>query len=141
MDSTVGHRHSLKTRITLGTLAIFLFGIWSLSLYASHILREDMERLLGEQQFSTISLVASEINDELENLKVSLPRAARLLLPGARLVVISFQSHEDELVKQFGRDAQPAIIAVNKKPLLPSDEEVLRNPRSRSAKMRIFEHV
>ncbi|WP_305073217.1 PAS domain S-box protein [Propionivibrio sp.] len=76
MDSTVGHRHSLKTRITLGTLAIFLFGIWSLSLYASHILREDMERMLGEQQLSTVSFVASEINDELEHRFAALRRVA-----------------------------------------------------------------
>jgi len=78
MDSTVGHRHSLKTRITLGTLAIFLFGIWSLSLYASHILREDMERLLGEQQFSTISFVASEIDDEIEHRFAVLRRVAEV---------------------------------------------------------------
>jgi len=65
MFSTVRHRHSLKSRITLGSLGIFLFGIWSLSLFASHILRGDMERLLGEQQYSTITMVANEIDAQV----------------------------------------------------------------------------
>jgi diguanylate cyclase (GGDEF)-like protein/PAS domain S-box-containing protein len=63
--------HSLKTKITLSTLAIFLAGLWSLSYYASQMLRADMERLLGEQQLSTVSLVASEVNRDLtDRLKV-----------------------------------------------------------------------
>ncbi len=51
MNSTVRKRHSLKTRITLTTLLIFVLGIWSLVFYASRMLRVDMEKLLGEQQF------------------------------------------------------------------------------------------
>ncbi|MBI5922882.1 MAG: PAS domain-containing protein [Betaproteobacteria bacterium] len=58
---------SLKTRVTLFTLVIFLIGIWSLSFYASHVLHEDLERVLGEQQFSTVSFMAAEINDELND--------------------------------------------------------------------------
>ena len=57
-------RHSLKTRITLITLLIFLVGIWSLSFYAHRILRDDMERLLGEQQLSTVSMVAAQVERE-----------------------------------------------------------------------------
>lgn len=57
---------SLKTRVTLFTLAIFLIGIWSLAFYVSRMLREDMQRLLGEQQFSTVSIVAAHLNDELK---------------------------------------------------------------------------
>lgn len=58
-------RHSLKTRVTLYTLAIFLAGIWSLAFYASHMLRDDMEKMLSDQQFSTISFMAAALDDEL----------------------------------------------------------------------------
>jgi len=67
MDSPSFFRDSLKARITLATLLIFVVGIWSLALYASRTLREDMETLLSEQQFSTASFVAREINEELED--------------------------------------------------------------------------
>ena len=56
---------SLNTRITLTTLAIFLIGIWSLSIFASRMLRTDMARLLGEQQYSTVSYMAAEINNQV----------------------------------------------------------------------------
>lgn len=61
------HRQSLKTRLTLFTLVIFLIGIWMLALYTTRILRDDMQRLLGEQQFATVSLVADKINEELND--------------------------------------------------------------------------
>ena len=79
------------------------------------------------------------VNDEIGNLELSLPRAAQLLLPSGRMIVISFHSLEDRVVKQFGRGAQPQLIKVVEKPLEPEEQEVALNPRSRSAKMRIFE--
>ncbi len=66
MPSNVLHRHSLKIRITLTTLFVFLLSIWSLSYYASHTLRVDMERLLGEQQYSTVTLLAAQLNREMD---------------------------------------------------------------------------
>lgn len=87
----------------------------------------------------TFQALRIAVNDELVNLETSLPRAARLLVPGGRLVVISFHSLEDSLAKQFGHDAQPSITMVTKKPLLPSETEVKENSRARSARMRIFE--
>ena len=57
---------SLKTRLTLFTLAIFLAGVWALSFYATRLLKSDMEKLLGEQQFQTVSLVATQIHEELQ---------------------------------------------------------------------------
>lgn len=59
-------RHSLRRRITLTTLLIFLAGIWALSYYASRMLRVDMERLLADQQSSTVSYVAAELGSQLE---------------------------------------------------------------------------
>jgi diguanylate cyclase (GGDEF)-like protein/PAS domain S-box-containing protein len=58
-------RQSLKTRFTLFTLALFLMGIWALAFYTTRILRDDMQRLLGQQQFATVSLVADKLDEEL----------------------------------------------------------------------------
>lgn len=57
---------SLSTQVTLLTLAVFLVGVWSLAFYASRLLRQDMTLLLGEQQFSTASALASQVNSELD---------------------------------------------------------------------------
>ena len=87
-------RHSLKARITLTTLAIFVISIWSLAYYASQILREDMQRVLGDQQLSTVSFVAAEINDELSDRLVALERIAREISP-------SLMASPDALQKQM----------------------------------------
>ena len=72
---------SLKTRVTLFTLTFFLVSIWSLAFYASRMLREDMQRVLGEQQLATVSLAARDINDELgDRLKV-LEKVANRITP------------------------------------------------------------
>jgi len=62
------------------------------------------------------------VNDEIENLKLALPRAAHLLLPGGRMLVISFHSLEDKAAKTFGRSVQPQFKELTKKPLAPSVE-------------------
>jgi 16S rRNA (cytosine1402-N4)-methyltransferase len=87
----------------------------------------------------TFQALRIAVNDEIRNLELSLPRAARLLLPVSRMIVISFHSLEDKVAKQFGRNAQPTIRPVYKKALEPTDAEVSSNPRARSAKMRVFE--
>ncbi|TSA06035.1 MAG: EAL domain-containing protein [Comamonadaceae bacterium] len=56
---------SLKTRVTLFTLTIFVLGVWALTFFASRMLQGDMQRLLGEQQFSTVSVLAQNVNDRL----------------------------------------------------------------------------
>ncbi|MCC4115831.1 PAS domain S-box protein [Aromatoleum toluclasticum] len=56
---------TLNTRVTFVTLCIFLASIWLLAWYASHVLRGDMQRLLGEQQFSTATIMAAGVNDDL----------------------------------------------------------------------------
>ena len=58
---------SLKSRVTLFTLAILLISIWGLTFYISRMLQDDMQRLLGEQQFSTATLLAQEIDEELKS--------------------------------------------------------------------------
>jgi diguanylate cyclase (GGDEF)-like protein/PAS domain S-box-containing protein len=81
MASTVRTRHSVKTRITLTMLVIFLVGLWSLSYYASWMLRKDMESLLGEQQFSTVSYAAAGINRDLDARLGALQNVARTIDP------------------------------------------------------------
>ncbi len=72
---------SLKTRVTLFTLVIFLISTWSLATYASRVLRDDMQRLLGEQQFSTVSFIAAEVNYELNDRLKILARVAESVSP------------------------------------------------------------
>jgi hypothetical protein len=67
----------LKTRVTVFTLVIFLLGIWTMAFYASRELRQDMQRLLGEQQFATVSVIAAEVNDRLSERLAALELIAK----------------------------------------------------------------
>lgn len=85
---------SLKTRVTLFMLAIFLASIWLLALYASWMLRQDMERLLANQQSSTVSYVAGELNRHFEERVDALEKIARSIDP-------SMLEHPAELQKML----------------------------------------
>ena len=80
------------------------------------------------------------VNRELEELAASLPRAVGLLGPGGRVVVLSYHSLEDGIVKRAFRD-DDRLRVLTKKPLRPSPEETARNPRARSAKLRAAERI
>jgi 16S rRNA (cytosine1402-N4)-methyltransferase len=86
----------------------------------------------------TFQALRIAVNRELEELTAALPPAAGLLGPGGRMVVISYHSLEDGIVKRAFR-ADDRLIVLTKKPLVPSAEERARNPRSRSAKLRAAE--
>jgi 16S rRNA (cytosine1402-N4)-methyltransferase len=83
------------------------------------------------------------VNRELDDLKALLEAAPRVLKPGGRLVVISFHSLEDRIVKDATREGakQGQYQLLTKKPLTATEEEIERNPRSRSAKMRAAEKI
>jgi 16S rRNA (cytosine1402-N4)-methyltransferase len=89
----------------------------------------------------TFQALRIAVNCEIENLIESLPQAARLLMSGGRLLVISFHSLEDRTVKQFGRSARPTLNEIVEKPVVPTPEEIGENNRSRSAKLRVFEKL
>lgn len=77
------------------------------------------------------------VNDELGNLERALPQACELLVATGRLAVLSFHEGEDRIVKTFFRSHQTTIEEVQPSPIVPSEEERLRNPRARSARLRI----
>jgi 16S rRNA (cytosine1402-N4)-methyltransferase len=81
-------------------------------------------------------------NDELGALEAALPQAVELLEEGGRLVVISFHSLEDRIVKRFFRKhAGDTLRVLTKKPIQASEEETRANPRARSAKLRVAEKI
>lgn len=89
----------------------------------------------------TFQALRIAVNDELGQLEKSLPLMARLLGPGGRLAVISFHSLEDRLVKRFiaehaGNTYDAELTNLTKKPVMASHEEIVSNPRARSAKLR-----
>jgi 16S rRNA (cytosine1402-N4)-methyltransferase len=88
----------------------------------------------------TFQALRIAVNRELEELTASLPRAVDLLAPGGRVVVIAYHSLEDRIVKVAFRD-DPRLAVLTKKPLRPTDEEIGRNPRSRSARLRAAERL
>ncbi len=96
-----------------------------------------------------------EVNDEMQTLKILLEQANDSLLPGGRLVVISYHSLEDRLVKNFIKSGNfkgivdkdfygnPIVDfkSITRKPIVPNDEEIETNNRARSAKLRIAEKL
>lgn len=78
------------------------------------------------------------VNDELNNLREALPQALEILKDQGRLVVISFHGLEDRIVKRFFKEEEKKGILkiLTKKPIVPTEEERMRNPRCRSAKLR-----
>jgi 16S rRNA (cytosine1402-N4)-methyltransferase len=97
------------------------------------------------------------VNGELESVTAVLPIAVTLLKPGGRLAIISFHSLEDRIVKTFMRDRArgpaddlsrpnrpaftPELAEVTRKPIVAQETEIARNPRARSAKLRIAEKL
>lgn len=78
------------------------------------------------------------VNKELENLEIALSQALEILEKGGKIVVISFHSLEDEIVKKFFKENEKRkkLKILTKKPIRPKEKEIKTNPRSRSAKLR-----
>jgi len=106
----------------------------------------------------TFQALRIAVNDELMAIEKVLPQSVQALVNGGRLAVISFQSLEDRIVKSYFRqesrdcicpprqpictcDHKACIRELNRKPIMPTNEEISRNPRARSAKLRIVEKI
>jgi 16S rRNA (cytosine1402-N4)-methyltransferase len=122
-------------------------------LEALHIDREAANQQWKKDMARLFQALRIEVNQEMQALREMLQAAQQLLKPGGRLSVITYHSLEDRIVKNvmktgnaegkaeqdfFGRQRSP-LRAVNNKVILPADEELQDNPRSRSAKLRIAE--
>jgi len=81
MSLPIVRKHPLKTRITLSTVAVFVAGIWLLALTASHLLRKDLEEVLSTAQFSTATLIAGQLDHEIESRLKTLERLAETIAP------------------------------------------------------------
>ncbi len=107
------------------------------------------------QTFQALRIV---VNEELAAVERTLPQAVSALKSGGRCAVISFHSLEDRIVKEYFREQSRDLVnppyemiyeverkavvkLVNKKPIVPSDEEIRENPRARSAKLRVIEKL
>lgn len=91
----------------------------------------------------TFQALRIAVNDELGALKEGIRAGFGILSTGGRLAVISFHSLEDRIVKQYFRELKEEgkVTLVTKKAIVPSEEETDRNPRARSAKLRIIEKI
>jgi 16S rRNA (cytosine1402-N4)-methyltransferase len=106
----------------------------------------------------TFQALRIAVNEELASIEEVLPQAVAALRSGGRLAVISFHSLEDRIVKDFFREQSKDLVnppyeriyeeerkatlkEVNRKPIMPSDDEIKNNPRARSAKLRIAEKL
>ena len=123
-----------------------------------NIKEENLKRFRIHPATQVFQALRIAVNDELNNLKKVLPQAYQILPSGGRLAVISFHSLEDRIVKQYFKkmmqgyicppetpvcrcNNQPKIRLVNKKAIKPSAAEISRNPRSRSAVLRVIEKI
>jgi 16S rRNA (cytosine1402-N4)-methyltransferase len=106
----------------------------------------------------TFQALRISVNEELDSVKEVLPQAVAALRSGGRLAIISFHSLEDRIVKDFFREHSKDVVnppyerifeverkatlkEVNRKPIMPSEDEIKNNPRARSAKLRIAEKI
>lgn len=124
----------------------------------AHGIRKDKQNETLSRIFQAIRI---EVNHELENLQASLEQATALLKSGGRMVVVSYHSLEDRIVKELFRNesapefsvgalgalksridlSRARLRVLTKKPVTPSADEIERNPRARSAKLRAAERI
>jgi 16S rRNA (cytosine1402-N4)-methyltransferase len=109
----------------------------------AHLVRSCVPRSRGhsiDPATRTFQALRIAVNNELETLETALAKLPDCLRPGGRLAVISFHSLEDRVVKYAFR-GDPRWHMVTKRPRQASDEEIARNPRARSAKLRVAERA
>ena len=118
-------------------------------------MKERLKKHPARQIFQAIRI---EVNDELNVLDIAIRKSLEMLNVGGRVVVITFHSLEDRLIKKYFKEMTevdekikglpnidpsllPDYVLVNRKPVIPTTEEIENNNRSRSAKMRVIERI
>jgi len=116
------------------------------------------KRFLQKSLSRIFQAIRIEVNNELENLRAVLRKSLEFLVNGGRIVVLSYHSLEDRIVKEFFREeaqrtipsgskllpdksVQPRLRILTKKPVTPNAAEIKQNPRARSAKLRVAERI
>lgn len=145
----VRNSRQLAKHIVTQRKGMALNTIGSLKALIAPVMRGNPNRYLA-QLFQALRI---EVNDEMQALKDLLQQSAESLKPGGRLCVITFHSLEDRLVKQYikrgaweddagvNEDVRPLLKAITPKPIEPTEEELKKNPRARSARLRIAEKI
>lgn len=106
----------------------------------SEVYRKKGQRTKVDPATKVFQALRIVVNSELANLEESLPQTIKILKKGGRLVIISYHSLEDSIVKRFFKESNKFKV-LTAKPVGPQETEVLRNPRSRSAKLRVAEKI
>jgi 16S rRNA (cytosine1402-N4)-methyltransferase len=110
----------------------------------AELIRQSVPKKPGGERIDpatrTFQALRIAVNDELKSLEIALRRIPDCLRPGARMAVISYHSLEDRRVKEAFRNDQ-RLKVLTRKPIRPDEEETARNPRSRSAKLRVAERL
>jgi 16S rRNA (cytosine1402-N4)-methyltransferase len=148
------------------TIADILFGFAD-ERYAKRIAKKIVEYRIGKDiktTFQLLDIIASAVptlyknrkthyatktfqalrmaaNDELSSIQELIREGAKVLSPKGRMCIITFHSTEDRTVKQSYKENKDILKQITKKPIIPTDEEVKKNPRSRSAQLRIVEKI
>ncbi len=91
----------------------------------------------------TFQAIRIAVNNELETIRETILKAPQFLVPGGRLAVISFHSLEDRIIKQTFKELAERGVGevITRRPIVSTSDELLENPRARSAKLRIFEKI
>jgi 16S rRNA (cytosine1402-N4)-methyltransferase len=125
---------------------------------AAIVMRAYRQRMRNHPATRTFQALRIAVNDELTTLENALPRAVEALHSGGRLAVVAFHSLEDRIVKTFIRtqskdevnppfepiyasERKAVVKEVNRKPIGPGEPEIRRNPRARSARLRVIEKL
>ncbi len=125
---------------------------------AAIVMRAYRQRSRHHPATRTFQALRIAVNDELTTLETALPRLVEALGEGGRLAIIAFHSLEDRIVKRFfrerserragrkvaieaGVDSARELREITRKPIRPSEEEISKNPRARSARLRVVEKV
>jgi len=130
--------HRIARAIVEARKAARIIGTLDLAAIVKQAVPQSYERGRIHPATRTFQALRMVVNDELASLKLAIAGAEQALKPGGRIAIISFHSLEDRIVKQAFQ-ASDTLTNLTKKPITPGEQELEKNPRSRSAKLRAAE--